>query len=1049
MTFSLDIWRVGLKGRLDDVGAWLRQQWREDVPQAVYAALTGLTLLPLVDACQSGEMWPVMMTLGSIVSGVGGNLLAEQLQRWHDRAVPVTEDEVMAWATAQTAVSANREDFDTLLQRLETISLVQAQLTETDQAWFRQRLLAELSQLDNLSRFQATLNGQGAVVQGPDATATNQPIEGSLITGRVEVGGHLVGRDQTVNVMVIAEQVAGDFLRNLEKPRPDLAQATSRYLAAVAARYMYLDFKGMGVSDRVPLRLPLAEMYVPLKARVEMPYGETWERLKVAGRQLREADVAVLGQRVTAPQPLLPLLQQRHGLIILGDPGAGKTTFLKYVALKLALGQGEALGLPQRLPILLPLSAYANALTEGDISLPHFISRYYEALGVAEPLLEMLTVALDQGGGMLLLDGLDEVQQVGQRNLVVDRVLDFFAYRQQQGNKFVLTSRIVGYREVRPSSTAMAECTLVDFDDEAIELFVNKWTAAIEQQATDDPYLAQQTAVQEQRELMTALSHNPGVRRLAANPLLLTILAVMKRQGVVLPERRVELYQRYVETLLKHWNVARGLGRPPQHDLDVVETIRVLAPLAWWMHESSPGVGLVKREAVRRQLETIYKARALGDPVSLARQLLADARHYANLLLERGPGQYGFIHLTFQEYLAAVGIAQQGQEEISEIVTILGQHVGDDSWHEVTLLTIGYLGLIQQREQAATTVLRQLIERAPGEPGQAAVLAGEAVCDVWPSGVSQAGRTQVVQVLLATMANVAQVEAKQRVAAGRVLARLGDPRPEVMTVEGMQFCYVPAGPFIMGSEEISDDEKPVHQVDIPYDYWLGRLPVTHAQYALFVRDSGGKEPRDYGAPFNVANHPVVGIDWFQARDFCGWLTQRWYEADLLPADWIVTLPSEAEWEKGAKGGVKVVERPLVVTAGTWPVPQPQLVPNLMPERLFPWGGEIDTKWANYDKYIETTSAMGCYPHNVSPYGCVEMAGNVWEWTRSIYQPYLYESDDGREDVAKVEDDTLMVFRGSAYHSKDDVLRCAYRLRFYAYHWDNYLGFRLCARRAAV
>ncbi len=156
------------------------------------------------------------------------------------------------------------------------------------------------------------------------------------------------------------------------------------------------------------------------------------------------------------------------------------------------------------------------------------------------------------------------------------------------------------------------------------------------------------------------MQRNPGVRRLAANPLLLTILALMKRQGVTLPERRVELYQKYVETLLKHWNLARGLGRPPSRDLDVVETVRVLAPLALWMHETSPGVGLVKREAMRRKLDEIYAGRGVDEPERAARQFLADVREYAGLLLERGAGQYGFIHLTFQEYLAAVATPRRG-----------------------------------------------------------------------------------------------------------------------------------------------------------------------------------------------------------------------------------------------------------------------------------------------------------------------------------------------------------------------------------------------------
>ncbi len=252
------------------------------------------------------------------------------------------------------------------------------------------------------------------------------------------------------------------------KSSADLIQATESYLKYLVERYRYLDFKGLGVSDRVPLRLPLLEMYVPLKARVEAPEGETWDRLRLAGRQPTEEETEALGPRMSEPQPILNLMKTHDGLIVLGDPGSGKSTFLKFLALVLATGQGESLGLAGRLPVLLPLAAYANALAEGEIRLDRFLAQYYEQRGVDVPLSEVLKQAFQNGSVLLLLDGLDEVRDTSLRNTVVERVRDCYTTHRTAGNKFVITSRIVGYREVRPQAEGLAECTLVDFEDEEI-----------------------------------------------------------------------------------------------------------------------------------------------------------------------------------------------------------------------------------------------------------------------------------------------------------------------------------------------------------------------------------------------------------------------------------------------------------------------------------------------------------------------------------------------------------------------------------------------------
>ncbi len=569
-------------------------------------------------------------------------------------------------------------------------------LVDADLAADLARLLAAM---DTEKSYSAQANTQGVIAQ-----------DRSVAAHEVAVGRDVRGHVMVINVN--AARVDPDkLLRAItqQDPEVDLSRATAAYLDWLLDRYRYLDFRGMGISDRVPLRLPLLEMYVPLEARTGTPRGETWARKsRLAGREVGQEEIEAFRPHMSGLQPILRLLETDDGLIVLGDPGAGKTTFLKFLALSLATGQGERLGLGTRLPVLVPLSAYATALAGRKTNLPldRFINQYHQERGVSFPIDALLNRALEKGQALLLLDGLDEINETGQRRRVVDLVTDFFsvhckadeeqadeeqadeeqadeeqAGKEIIGNKFVMTSRVVGYAEVRPQIEGLTDCTLADLEDRQIEDFVGKWTTALERAARGQTGNAMMEAKREREELLSAIHRNPGVRALAVNPLLLTILALMKRQDIALPERRVELYQKYVETLLKHWNLARSLAGRVGRELDVIETLRILAPLALWMHRTSSDVGLVPRAKLQRELEEIYRTRGHRDPEKAAREFLEDVRDHTGLLLNRGGDQFGFIHLTFQEYLAGIALAQKGQQGIGPVVSELADHVGDDTWH--------------------------------------------------------------------------------------------------------------------------------------------------------------------------------------------------------------------------------------------------------------------------------------------------------------------------------------------------------------------------------
>jgi formylglycine-generating enzyme required for sulfatase activity len=511
-------------------------------------------------------------------------------------------------------------------------------------------------------------------------------------------------------------------------------------------------------------------------------------------------------------------------------------------------------------------------------------------------------------------------------------------------------------------------------------------------------------AEREQNELLEAVRRNPGVRRLAANPLLLTILALMKRKGVTLPERRVELYEQYVRTLLSMWNRARSLGgRIAGKDLDVVETVRILAPLALWMHATNPGAGLARRADLQRQLEEIFRQRGSIDADGDARRLLEDVHENTALLLERGAGEYGFIHLTFEEYLAAVGIALQGQGDAAQITATLRGYVGQSAWHEVILLTVAYVGLIQQLERVAGEVVERLA--APGAGAEATVLAGEAVVDA-QSGVSLASREMVTQALPSVMQS-GETEPVLRRRAGLALGRLG-----WLPSDLDDLALVKKGVFLYGDK--------AKRRQIPYDFWIGKYPVTNVQFARFIEDGGyhkrgywdavgwewrKNEKRQNPGYWNNSNLnnpmlPVVGVTWFEAQAFCRWLDDLWHKSGTVnvPQGYACRLPTEEEWEYAARGA---------------------------DGRPYPWGEDDDLRRFNVDRKAGGTTCVATYPQGASPCGAWDMSGNVWEWTASWF-------DEGKD---------RRVLRGGSWFSVSRDARCASRIWYLPDYFIYHLGFR--------
>ncbi|MCB8978649.1 MAG: hypothetical protein H6657_14610 [Ardenticatenaceae bacterium] len=439
--------------------------------------------------------------------------------------------------------------------------------------------------------------------------------------------------------------------------------------------------------------------------------------------------------------------QKERWLAILGDPGSGKTTVARWLTLKFAqamlngddrllvpLSQVEPdqssdeivdMG-PVRLPILLRISEFADARYENPNLLlsdflghhswlgqiPTFGENNQELQGEKVPpsqLNILIKQYLKQGNAIILLDGLDEISAVDNRADVVRAVEQFirdwvvspiekvrfneFANLSptapsnypsiRGGNQIIVTSRIAGYHAA-PLSGQVAHFTIDPMSNAAVNRFCDNWMHAI--------FENKEIAARQSKALQAEI-HNPdkpGVRELASNPLLLTVLALIFHNSEArLPSQRVTLYQMSVEHLTKVWR-QRG------HELNDGEVTYVLAHIAYFIHENY-STGLIEESEIRDQVSkslASYRNIPFSNvPPSFIENVdnfIKILREEVGLIAARGEYLYGFLHLSFQEYFAALYLIQNQNDASKKIIDKMDK----PRWREPLLLALGQISLI-------------------------------------------------------------------------------------------------------------------------------------------------------------------------------------------------------------------------------------------------------------------------------------------------------------------------------------------------------------------
>jgi formylglycine-generating enzyme required for sulfatase activity len=386
------------------------------------------------------------------------------------------------------------------------------------------------------------------------------------------------------------------------------------------------------------------------------------------------------------------------------------------------------------------------------------------------------------------------------------------------------------------------------------------------------------------------------------------------------------------------------------------------------------------------------------------------------LLNRRGEGEIEFFHLTFQEFLAA---RHMFYTEIDY------KQFLEKGWWEETLLL--YAGLINREwKDKANRMVNGILTHPPGkdETGNRRIwlMGCKALRDIPEYKRDSDVLTLAREKLQHIIAPDISASLEERFEAGEILGTLGDPRINVLSPP---MVTVESGEFIRGSNE-EDREKPIKNIYLD-EFMIGKYPVNNQEFKVFIED-GGYKTKELWTPegwqwrekenivepgywhdrkWNGPNFPVVRVSWYEASAYAKWFSRNTGDR--------YALPSEAQWEKAARG------------SGGF---------------TYPWGEKWKEDYCNSGECgLRRTSPVGMFPKGKSPYGCMDMAGNVWEWCVDWYEEDYYKKSTARNPQGPT-DGSNRVIRGGSWFFHQWRCRTAYRGAFHPAGRFGDHGFRL-------
>lgn len=382
---------------------------------------------------------------------------------------------------------------------------------------------------------------------------------------------------------------------------------------------------------------------------------------------------------VREPQvPGLEAVARYSKLMVLGKPGAGKTTFLKFLAIQCNQGRFQH----ERIPMFIELKVFARkARKQDDFSLLKYVKKELCICEISEPQIEKM---LHQGRFLILLDGLDEVK-ADDGEKVLTEVYDFS--REYFKNQFVITCRIAALLANQRYDLGFTDVEVADFTSKQIEEFAQKWFVAVARNS-------QKKGLATANQFIEKLNRpeNEQIRELAVTPILLNLTCLVFQGKSDFPSKRSKLYEQGLEILLKRWDESRGIKRDEVYrNLSLPQKIHLLSHVAAISFEQ--GEYFFKKSQVQQLIANYLRTlpMATTDPYQLqmdSEVVLKSMEMQHGLLVERAREIYSFSHLTFQEYFTAIEIVTKYNSQSLKNLLVNSTHdeSGYSRWQEVYML---------------------------------------------------------------------------------------------------------------------------------------------------------------------------------------------------------------------------------------------------------------------------------------------------------------------------------------------------------------------------